>query len=115
MDIHLLHLPNEILFTILKKLDNRNVLYSLISIGIERIDLLAQEKTFSNTLNFVSTDADDTCSINEPILDRFCIDILPRIQYNVKCLIFESKNHETHSISCRLSQSYSTQNLQLQS
>jgi hypothetical protein len=90
MDIHLLDLPNETLFTILKKLDNMNVLYSLIGIDNERLDLLAQEKNFSNTLNFVSTDADDTCSINKPIVNRFCIDILPRIQYNVKCFIFES-------------------------
>jgi hypothetical protein len=62
MDIHLLHLPNEILFTILKKLDNMNVLYSLIVIGSARLDLLAQDKIFTNTLNFVSSDIDNTSS-----------------------------------------------------
>ncbi len=80
MSINLLDLPNEILFIILKKLDNMNVLHSLIGIGIERLDLLAQDTTFTNTPNFVSTGIDDICSINHSILDRFCIDILPRIQ-----------------------------------
>ncbi len=89
-DTHLLDLPNEILLTILNKLDSMNVLYSLIGIGIERLELLAQEETFTNTLNFISTDTDNICSINDSILDRFCIHILPQIQYNIKCLVFES-------------------------
>lgn len=63
-----------------------NVLYSLISIDNERLDLVARKKTFSNTLNFIS--------INDSIFDRFCIYILPRIHYNVKCLILESLTME---------------------
>ncbi|CAF4031660.1 unnamed protein product [Rotaria magnacalcarata] len=66
------------------------VLYSLIDIGIERLDLLAQDITFTNTLNFLSSEADSICSLNDSIVDRFCSDILPRIQCNVQCLIFES-------------------------
>lgn len=92
-DAHLLDLPNEILFTILNKLNNMNVLYSLIGIGTERLELLVREKTFTNTLNFVSID-NDICSINDSTLNRFCTDILPRIQNNVKCLIFQSKTME---------------------
>jgi hypothetical protein len=90
MNICLLDLSNEILFTILKKLDNMNVLYSLIGISIERLDLLAKDKIFTNTLNFVLTDVDDVCSIPDPILNRFCNDILPQIHCNVRCLTFES-------------------------
>jgi hypothetical protein len=88
MNICLLDLSNEILFTILKKLDNMNVLYSLIGISIERLDLLAKDKIFTNTLNFVLTDVDDVCSIPDPILNRFCNDILPQIHCNVRCLTF---------------------------
>jgi hypothetical protein len=93
-DTHLLDLPTEILFTILKNIDNMNVLYSLIGIGIERLELLAKDETFTNTLNFVSTDIDGICSIPNSILDRFCTDILARIQSNVKSLIFESMTME---------------------
>jgi hypothetical protein len=90
----LVDLPNEILLIILNNLNNMDVLYSLISIGIERLDLIAQDKIFTNTLNFVSTDTDEICSINDSILDRFCIHILPKIHYNVKCLVFESMTME---------------------
>jgi hypothetical protein len=33
---------------------------------------------------------DDICSILDPVLDRFCFDILPRTHHNVKTLILES-------------------------
>ncbi len=59
IDNYLLRLPNEILLTILKKMNTMDVLYSLIGVGIERLDLLAQDKIFTNILNFVSTDIDN--------------------------------------------------------
>ncbi|CAM4789020.1 unnamed protein product [Rotaria magnacalcarata] len=94
-DVHLLDLPNEILFRILKKLDNMDVLYSLLGINNQRLDNIAQEKTFTTILNFVSMSSnDDVCSISGQILNRFYCDILPRIHYNVKCLILESNSME---------------------
>jgi hypothetical protein len=94
--IHLLDLPNEILFLILKKLENVDVLYSLLGINNQRLDIIAQEQIFTNTLNFVSISQsnDEICSISDSILDRFCISILPRIQENVKSLIIESDSME---------------------
>ena len=86
-DIHLLDLPVEILLKILKRLNNMDVLYSLI--GVEGLDLLAQDEIFTNTLNFVLADNGDNYSIDEPILNRFCNDILPRIQHNVRCIYLE--------------------------
>ncbi|CAF3466161.1 unnamed protein product [Rotaria socialis] len=94
-DVHLLDLPNEILFHILKKLDNMDVLYSLLGINNQRLDNVAQEKTFTTILNFVSMSSnDDICSISGQILNRFYCDILPRIHYNVKYLILESNSME---------------------
>lgn len=92
-NVHLLDLPNEILFIIFKKLDNVDVLYSFFNINNERLDNIIREQTFSNTLNFVSS----TCNgiTIDSILDRFCNYILPRIHYNVKCLIVESAFLET--------------------
>jgi hypothetical protein len=84
-DIHLLDLPVELLLKILKRLNNMDVLYSLI--GVEGLGLLAQDKIFTHTLNFVFTDND---SINEAMLNRFCNSILPQIQSNVKCLVLET-------------------------
>ncbi|CAF2118816.1 unnamed protein product [Rotaria magnacalcarata] len=93
---HLLDLPIEILFLILKKLDNIDVLYSLFGINNQRLDIVAQQQIFSNILSFVaiSQSTDDICSISDSILNRFRIDILPRIQQNVKSLSVESASIE---------------------
>ncbi|CAF4406664.1 unnamed protein product, partial [Rotaria magnacalcarata] len=94
--VHLLDLPNEILFLILKKLDNIDVLYSLFGINNQRLDIIAQEQIFSNILNFVSISqsTDEICSISDSMLNRFRIDVLPRIQQNVKSLSVESASIE---------------------
>jgi hypothetical protein len=92
LNVSLLDLPNEILFYILKKLNNTDVLYSLFDINNERLDAMVREETFSTTLNFASTDH-NTTNIDS-ILDRFCDGILPQIHYNVKCLIVTSASIE---------------------
>ncbi|CAF4308093.1 unnamed protein product, partial [Rotaria sordida] len=91
-NVRLLDLPNEILFLILKKLDNIDVLYSLLDINNQRLNIIAQEQNFTNILNFVpiSQSTDEISSISDAILNRFCIDILPRIHKNVKSLSIES-------------------------
>ncbi|CAF4076435.1 unnamed protein product [Rotaria magnacalcarata] len=81
-NVHLLDLPNEILLTILKKLNNMDVLYSLLDVNDGQLDILAQEKTFTNVLDFGHTD-------NISLIDRFCIYILPRICHNIEYFILE--------------------------
>jgi hypothetical protein len=54
--VHLLDLPDEILLMILKKLNNVDVLYSLLDINNGRLNIVAQENTFTNILKFVSID-----------------------------------------------------------
>jgi hypothetical protein len=72
-----------------------DVLYSLLDVGNQRLDMIVQEKTFTKTLNFVvTTSFDDILSITDSILDRFCINILPKINLNVKSLILESGSME---------------------
>ncbi|CAF2998434.1 unnamed protein product [Rotaria sp. Silwood2] len=94
-NINLLDLPNEILLIILKKLDNIDILYSLLDIDNQRLDIILQENIFTNTLNFVLTTlTDDIYSIADSILNRFCKNILPRIHYNVKSLILDSTSME---------------------
>jgi hypothetical protein len=90
-----LDLPSEILFIILKKFNNMDVLYSLLDVDNQRLDMIVQEKTFTNTLNFVvTTITDEVLSIANSTIDRFCIDILPKIGYNIKSLILESESME---------------------
>lgn len=85
--VQLLDLPNEILFYILKFLDNFDVLYSLSSTKNQRLDSIAHDKTFSHTLDLSSFDY--YINKNEPVQKRFYKRILPRIHQNVKCLIVD--------------------------
>ena len=107
MSLHntcLLDLPNEILFLILKKLSNTDVLYSLLSINNQRLNNLAQDKTFTNILNFTHMSSDDEiCSISDPILDRFCVHILPRICFQCQMSHSGIRFYGTYSSSCQLS------------
>jgi hypothetical protein len=91
-NVNLLDLPDEILLIILKKLNNIDVLYSLLNVNNAHLNSLAQEKIFSNTLNFVSID--NVSSIDQHKLHRFCTNILPKIHHNVECFILEPVSME---------------------
>jgi hypothetical protein len=92
---NLIDLPYEILFIILKKLGNMNVLYSLSNTGNQRLDRLVKDETFTKTLNFTNApSAKDICPIPDLLFNRFCVDILPKIDYNVKSLIFDARSME---------------------
>jgi hypothetical protein len=94
-NMNLVDLPYEILFLILKKLDNMNVLYSLLNLANQQLDKLEQDETFTKTLNFVmSTSTEDICPIDDLLFDRFCVDILPTIDYNVRSLVLEAGSME---------------------
>ncbi|CAF3436417.1 unnamed protein product [Rotaria socialis] len=86
---NLLDLPDEVLFIILKKLHNIDVLYSLFGINNKRLDILVEDGMFTNILNFGRTS-----SIIDKKLDRFYTTILPRIHYSVKNLILEATSIE---------------------
>ncbi|CAF3438349.1 unnamed protein product, partial [Rotaria sp. Silwood2] len=86
-NVNLLDLPDEIILIILNKLNNMDVLYSFIDVNNEHLNSLAQEKIFSDTLNFISIN--NVSAIDQEKLDRFCKDILPKIHENVKCFILE--------------------------
>ena len=90
-DIHLLDLPNEMLVSILTKLDNVDVLYSLFNINNYRLHTLTTSDVFTNTLKFVtaSSTTDGYQSISDTIIDRFCMKILSQINVRVQCLVLE--------------------------
>ena len=88
-------LPNEIILFILKKLNNMDVLYSLLDVDNERLDMIIQTKTFTESLDFtLTTPSDDILLISDSILNRFCIDILPKIDHSIRSLTLESTSME---------------------
>ena len=91
-NINLLDLPNEILFIILKKLDNIDVLYSLYGINNERLDIFLEDGVFTNTLNLATTS-----SITDLKLHRFYTYILPRSHYCIKKINSQNNIYGTYS------------------
>ena len=83
--INIVDLSDDILLTILNKLNNVDVLYSLIGVN-KRLHKLVQDITFIRSFDFVKVLSDEK---THSIFDRFCIDVLPRIQHNIECLTLE--------------------------
>ncbi|CAF4212839.1 unnamed protein product [Rotaria sp. Silwood2] len=73
----------------MNKLSNIDILYSLIGVN-RKLDRLARDITFTRSLDLVTISSNEhNDSRNKLILNRFCFDIIPRIQQNIQCLILD--------------------------
>jgi len=92
--VQLNDLPDEILIIILKKLSNTEVLYSLFGVN-KRLDKLVCDSIFTTHLTLLTS----LLNVNirpssDPILDRFCSQILPKIHDKVQWLDLEPSSME---------------------
>jgi hypothetical protein len=98
--IQLSDLPDEIFLIILKNISNIEVLYSLIGVN-KRLDKIVHDYSFTHHLNLLRILPSHLTEIipvskycilplPDPILDRFCLEILPEIHFKIKCLKLES-------------------------
>jgi len=77
------------LLAIFNKLNHIDVLYSLVEVN-QKLDRLAQNITFTRSIDLVTISSnEDNTSRTNAILNRFCSDILPRIQHNIECLTLD--------------------------
>ncbi|CAF3824985.1 unnamed protein product, partial [Rotaria magnacalcarata] len=97
--VQLSHLPDEILMIIFKKLHNTSLLYSLIGVN-KRLNKIARDSIFTNRLTllrFLSAPLIDFYGLPrylvhplpDPIIDRFCLQILPEIHNQIEWLNIE--------------------------
>jgi len=80
-------LHDEILMYIFKKLNNDEVLYSLMGVN-QRLNRIVHDKIFTRhlcLLEYCSVD-NSTFPLSNPILDRFCSKILPEIRHQIETL-----------------------------
>ncbi|CAF1132867.1 unnamed protein product [Adineta steineri] len=85
-------LPDEILMIILKKLFNTEVLYSLIDVN-KRFNTIVRDPIFTNKLTLMRCLSNNrNYPLPDPILDRFCFQILPSIRHKIKWLNLESSS-----------------------
>jgi hypothetical protein len=88
--VNILALCDEMLVAIFNKLNNIDVLYSLIGVN-QKLDRLARDISFTQSVDLltISSNKDNHLRINS-ILDRFCFEILPRIRHNIECFTLDS-------------------------
>ncbi|CAF1418615.1 unnamed protein product [Rotaria sordida] len=93
------HLPDEILMIIFKKLHNISLFYSLIGVN-RRLNKIIHDSIFTNRLTFLRflpvplTEFNDlpnylAYSLPDPIVNRFCFQILPKIHNKIEWLNVE--------------------------
>lgn len=89
----LMNLPDEMIMRILNKLTNVDVLYSLMNVVNARLDRILHDTMFTKKIALVET---TSCvkRLNEKILDRFCLEILPKIHDQVQWLSVDSSSIE---------------------
>ena len=85
----LMQLPDELLLIILKKLDNVDVLLSLMGSN-PRFDRIICDPCFTTEIDLIRPNDDERCAEMNTFIDRFCSDILPRIHHQIKCLKVQS-------------------------
>ncbi|CAF1374487.1 unnamed protein product [Rotaria sordida] len=92
--IKLNDLSDEILIYILKKLENDQVLYSLIGVN-KRLNTLIHDRIFTSHLRLMRYISDDSINLlSHTILDRFYSEILPSIDHKIQWLDLESSSME---------------------
>jgi hypothetical protein len=80
--VQLLDLPDELILTILKKVNPQELLLcSMIDIGNNRLEQLAFDRCHSIDLIF-----DYVRAVHEPLMDRFYSHVMPRISHHIQSL-----------------------------
>lgn len=92
LSIQLDDLPDEILLIIFKKINNIDLLNSLIGVN-KRLNKVVHDSILTNSLTlFGSVSCNYVDPLPDLMLDRFCSKILPEIDNNIKWLKLESSS-----------------------
>ncbi|CAF3400211.1 unnamed protein product [Rotaria sp. Silwood2] len=90
--IRLNDLPDEILIIILKKLHNIEVLYSLLGVN-KRLDTIVLDSIFTRNLT-IRRSFNGLNQLPNAVLDRFCLEILPKIHHKIEWIDVEFSSLE---------------------
>jgi hypothetical protein len=94
MDHSFIQLPDEILLIILKKPNNCNVLYSLLGVNERLNSIVNNNPIFTKHLTLTTPFNDLSYQFTDTIIDRFCLEILPKINDKIERLDVESSSME---------------------
>ncbi|CAF4143560.1 unnamed protein product, partial [Rotaria sordida] len=93
--IKLFDLPDELLLSIFKKLENVEILYSLMDIN-KRLNQIVSDPIFTREITLMKQIAPVklTSPLPDTVLDRFCREILPKIHDKIQWLKLETLSME---------------------
>lgn len=92
--VQLIDLPDELLLMIFKNLNNVQSLYSLMGINTQ-LDKILSDSIFTKELTlFTYISNNQICPLVDMVLDRFCLEILPKIHHKINFLNLESLSLE---------------------
>jgi len=104
--VQLTDLPDELLMMIFKKLNNLQLLHSLMGVNM-RLNQIICDPFFTNYLTLLRVSFNNvTHPVADAILQRFCLQILPEIHDNVKWLNVESLSMERVFVAAKYSNLY---------
>ncbi|CAF4638289.1 unnamed protein product, partial [Rotaria sp. Silwood2] len=90
LNVNIFDLPDEILIIIFNKLNNVDLLYSLIGIN-PKLDKIVCDICFTKDINLMTISPNDTSDSRfNAMVDRFHTQILPRIHNNVESLSIQA-------------------------
>jgi hypothetical protein len=93
--VGLFDLPDEIFLMIFKKLENAEILCSLMDINM-RLDQIVSDPIFISQITLMKQTSilDHTSPLSNIVLDRFCCQILPKMHDKIKWLKLETLSME---------------------
>jgi hypothetical protein len=91
--VHLNDLPVELLVIIFRKLNNCDLFYSLFGIN-KQLDRILNDPLFTNDLRLVSSADDVIHPLSNAMMERFCLEVLPKIHQKIRSLTVESLHME---------------------
>ncbi len=93
--VELFDLPDEILLMIFKKLENVEILYSLMDINM-RLNQIVSAPIFTSQITLMkqTSPLELTSPLPDIVVDRFCLEILPKIHDKIKWLKLETFSME---------------------
>ncbi|CAF3547513.1 unnamed protein product [Rotaria sp. Silwood2] len=92
--VQLLDLPDETPIEIFTKLNNVDVINSVLSVN-KRLDRLTRDTIVTYFLNLTTKSLlGERCPMPSIMLDQFCSYILPQIHRNIKSLVLEPSSIE---------------------
>lgn len=92
--VQLMDLSDEILVSIFEQLNNIEMFNSLLDINV-RLDKILRDPIFTSRFTLFESYFDGILhKFPDFMIDRFCFQILPQIQHNIKWLDLESSSME---------------------